>query len=98
MERVISASFIWDERDFVAACRATRMVGFPEYDSPVMRVGFLLLTHIFLLTGFLVVGLAVSGAKGNNGPIPISAVAMSMAFSLAAAYALFTRWYGYRWM
>jgi hypothetical protein len=98
MGRVISASFVWNEQDYVAAYRAARMVRDSGYDSLVMRAGFLLLTHLFVLGGLLVVGLALAGAEGKEGPIPLSAVAINTAVALAAGYALFTRWYGFRWM
>jgi hypothetical protein len=94
----LSASFVWAEHDYLAAYRAARMVDHSAYDSLVMRAGFLLITHVFLVAGILVVGLALAGVKGNNGPIPLFAVAFNLAVALAAAYLLFTRWYGFRWM
>jgi hypothetical protein len=74
------------------------MMQHPGYDSLVMRAGFLLIAHVFLLAGLLVMVLALLGAKGKNGPIPPSAKVINLAVCFAAAYALLTRWYGFRWM
>lgn len=98
MEDVILASFTWSEEDYVAFTRAVGMLRNRAHDTWVMRAFLLLHGHLFLVGGLFVAGCSLSWNRGENAPIPPVVVMVSLAFSVFAAYVLFTRWYGLRWL
>lgn len=98
MKREIPAAFTWSLQDYLAFTRGLGLLRDKGHDSWIHRAGLLIFGHLFLVTGFEVPVLALLGVHGKNGPIPTFAIVISIVMSAVAAYFLFTKWYGRRWV
>jgi hypothetical protein len=95
-DRIVSVSFTYTEREFMAAYRGIRMARGRDYDSFIMRLPAIVLGHVFLFTGIAVVVMWLSGWEGPKGAIPWGAGLLNVATSSIAAWALYTKIYFYR--
>jgi hypothetical protein len=95
-EGIRSIGFLFTEDQFIAAYRAIRMTINESYDSPIMRLGVIIGGHVFLLGGICVLTLWATGARGQNGPIPLGAVIFNVIVAIVAAVVLCRTVYFYR--
>ena len=95
-DRRVSVSFTYTEREFIAAYRAIRMAGRPEYDNFIMQLPVILFGHIFLFTSIATIVMWLSGWEGPRGTLPWGVGLLNVGTGSISAWALYTRVYFYR--
>jgi len=95
-KETVSASFVYTEREFIAAYRGARIAQNESYDSFITRMGVIVGGHVMLLAGVAVLVLWLCGAKGANGPIPWGAAAFNVVVATISGLVLYYGIYGYR--
>lgn len=91
-----SASYVFTEDEFIAACRAAGIARFRLYDTWVSRSGVMAFGYVFLLGGIAATVIWLTATEGADGPMPGAAVALLGVIAAIACWVLYRKIHFYR--